>query len=135
MRSMYWRRPTSISTCGTAPRTAQRFPESYAIKSPLEPHGLERCSRYCHKPKRIQYAGRRSDRPAARVRFGIPRAGRLAADDDVAVGVDRRQLVLGHRPQRHVDRAQHLFEPLADELAGLAHVASDAIAVRPGGLV
>src|SRR5258708_7385460 len=70
-----------MSTCGTAPRTAQRLPESYDMKTPLDPYGLERCARYWHKSKRIQYAEaeRRSDRLARRADWAIRRAGRLAA--------------------------------------------------------
>src|SRR5258708_36654960 len=138
MRSMYWRRPTSMSTCGTAPRTAQRLPESNAMLVPFDPYGLERCVRYWHKSKRIQYAdgpecpGRRSNRPALPARL-VRRAGRLAADDDIAVLVDRRQLVARHRAQCRIDRAEHLLEALADQLARLAHVARQPVAIRPGG--
>src|SRR5258706_5048873 len=132
MRSMYSRRPTSMSTCGTAPRTAQRLPESYAMKTPLDPYGLERCARYWHKSKRIQYPCTPecfpSDRSAWRAGLAIGRPGRLAADDDIAVRVDRRQLVARHGAQRRVDRAQRLLQPLADQLARLAHVARQPFA-------
>src|SRR5438046_9378416 len=121
---MYWRSPTSMSTCGIAPRTAQRLLGSYDMRPPCTSLRVLPCASYWDKAKGIQCrVGGGPRGPSGRAASGLAPPGRiagaLAADDDVTVVVDARQFILRQGAQQGLDRAERLVEALPQLLGGI----------------